>query len=147
MALLAYMIVVAMLITSAFIGYEWVATSSGPRMYAEGHSTAKPTTRRLAAVSDKPTGTTVASANDHVVVVRDHRTAAQRRHAHTIAREQAIAREMAARNAITQGLVHDATASHDGKIATDGKVATSETALGYADAPSAPPPTNNGRLF
>jgi hypothetical protein len=142
MALLAYMIVVAMLITSAFVGYEWVATSSGPRMYAEGHSTAKPTTHsRLAVVSDKPTAATVASANDHIVVVRDHRTAAERRHAHTIARQETIAREMAARNAVTQGLARDVTAGHDGKVAA------SEAALGYADAPNAPPPANNGRLF
>jgi hypothetical protein len=136
------MIMVAMLITSAFIGYEWVATSSGPRMYAEGHSSAKPTTRsRLAAASDKSTGTAVASGNDHIVVARDHRTAAQRRHAHTIARQEAVTREMAARNAVTQGLAHDATAGHDGKVAA------SEAALGYADTQNPPPPANNGRVF
>jgi hypothetical protein len=146
MALLAYMIMVATLITSVFVGYEWVTTSSGPRMYAQSHGTAKPATRsRVAAASDKPAGTTVASADDHSMVVRVHHATAQSRHARAVARQEAIAREMAARNAITQGLAHDVTAGHDG-AGNNGKIATSETALGYADAPQ-PPPANNGRVF
>jgi hypothetical protein len=32
MALLAYLVMVAMLMTSVFVGYEWVATSSSPRV-------------------------------------------------------------------------------------------------------------------
>jgi len=32
MALLAYLLLVASLLTSAFVGYEWVATSSMPRV-------------------------------------------------------------------------------------------------------------------
>jgi hypothetical protein len=70
MAFLAYLIMIATLMTSAFIGYEWVATSSMPRVTSEHarivkhESKTRQTAARLAATRLAASGVADSAANE-----------------------------------------------------------------------------------
>jgi hypothetical protein len=127
MALLAYLVVVACLMTSVFVGYEWIATSTRPRVavYVPAHTKIANRTARAKLAADRarlaPASTGEAASEPDLTIVNSAVAPRGEAAKEELASERRTARVHRKHPKIIVQRAHDGTV------------------LGYADAPELRP--------